>query len=342
MMYTRAKVTGTGSYLPPRILKNDDLKPYMDVTDEWIYQVSGIRQRHYADTGTYTSDLACEASKIALEDAGLEPADIDCIIFATLSPDIHMPGTGVFLQDKLGIADLGCACYDIRQQCSGFVYAVEMAKAFIESGQYKTILVVGAEIQSSGIEYSNRGRDVTILFGDGASAVVFQPFETERADDGLFFAEMHADGRGAFDGVYQRVFDVSKKPAIFYDTLDYSVNHETAVKMSNPRKLFSNAVIRMADETKKSLEKNGLSLDDVDWVLPHQANLHIIRDMGQRLKIDKEKVLMNIHKYANTSAATIPLLLDEYIRNGSIQPGHLIVFTAFGAGFTWGTALMRY
>ena len=341
-MFTRAKITGTGSYLPPKILKNDDLKPFMDVNDEWIYQVSGIRQRHYAETGVYTSDLALEASKTAIEDAGLEPEDIECIIFATLSPDIHMPGTGVFLQDKLGIADKGCACYDIRQQCSGFVYAVEMAKAFIEAGQYQTILVVGAEIHSSGIEYSNRGRDVTILFGDGASAVIFQAMKTEKKDEGLFYAEVHADGRGAFDGVYQKVFDSSHKPALFYDTRDYSENHEATVKMSNPRKLFTNAVIRMADDTKKALDKMGLSLDDVDWVLAHQANLHIIRDMGQRMKIDKEKVLMNIHKYANTSAATIPLLLDEYIRNGTIQPGHLVVFTAFGAGFTWGTALLRY
>ncbi len=341
-MFTRAKIIGTGSYLPDTILKNDDLKPFMNISDEWIYQVSGIRQRHYAGAGIYTSDLALEASKIAIEDAGLEPADIECIIFATLSPDIHMPGTGVFLQDKLGIADKGCACYDIRQQCSGFVFATEMAKAFIESGQYCTVLVVGAEIHSSGIEYSDRGRDVTILFGDGASAVIFQAMETERKDDGLFFAEMHCDGSGAYDGVFQKVFDVSHKPAVDYDVLDPAVNHEGMVKMSNPRKLYTNAVKRMADETKKALDKNQLTLDDVDWLLPHQANIHIIRDMGSRLKIPKEKVLLNIHKYANTSAATIPLLLDEYIRNGQIQPGQLIVLTAFGAGFTWGTVLLRY
>ncbi len=341
-MYTRAKIIGTGSYLPDTILKNDDLKPFMDISDEWITQVSGIRQRHYAEAGTYTSDLALEASKIAIEDAGLEPVDIDCIIFATLSPDVHMPGTGVILQDKLGLADKGCACYDIRQQCSGFVFATEMAKAFIESGQYHTILVVGAEIHSSGIEYSNRGRDVTILFGDGASAAIFQAMETERRDEGVFFAEMHCDGRGAFDGVFQRVFDVSHKPALYYDVLDPEVNHESLVKMSNPRKLYKNAVVRMADETKKALEKNQLTVDDVDWLLPHQANIHIIQDMGLRLKIPKEKVLININKYANTSAATIPLLLDEYIKNGHIQTGQLIVLTAFGAGFTWGTVLIRY
>lgn len=341
-MARRAKIVGTGSYLPPKILKNDDLTQYMDTSDEWIHQRSGVRQRHYAEPGVYTSDLALEASKKAIEDAGLEAEAIECIVLATLSPDILFPGTAVFLQQKLGIADKGCACYDIRQQCSGFVYGTEMARAFIESGIYRTVLVVGAEIHSSLMEYTTRGRMVTVLFGDAASAVVFQAAETERADDGIFYTEVHADGRGALNGVHQRGYDISHKPYIDYDVLDPEKNFELWPNMSNPRGLYTTGVLKMSEATLNALAKNGLGIEDVDWVLAHQANIHILKDVAERLKIPREKMLVNIDKYGNTTAASIPLLLDEYTRAGRIRRGDLMVFTAFGSGFTWGAALVRY
>ena len=341
-MPRRAKIIGTGSYLPPKILKNDDLSQYMDTSDEWIYERSGIRQRHYAEAGVYNSDLALEASKKAIENGGLKPEDIECIVLATLSPDMLFPGTAVFLQQKLGISERACACYDIRQQCSGFVYATELARSVIESGIYKNVLVVGSEIHSSLMEYTTRGRLVTVLFGDAASAVVFQAMDTEREDEGIFFTEVHADGRGALDGVHQRGFDVSHKPYLDYNVQDAEKNFELWPHMSNPRRLYTHGVLKMSEVTLNALKKNGLTVDDVDWMLAHQANIHILRDTAERLGLPQEKMLMNIHKYGNTTAATIPLLLDEYTKNGQIQRGDLLTFTAFGSGFTWGTALVRY
>lgn len=341
-MRIRAKIAGTGAYLPPKVVKNDDLKVYMDTSDEWIYERSGIRERRYAEEGVYTSDLGLEASRVALEDAGLEPNDLECIIFATLSPDFFFPGCAVFLQEKLAIAEQGCACYDIRQQCSGFVYGTEMARTFIESGTYGNVLVVGAEIHSHIIEFSDRGRAITVLFGDGAAATVFVPMETDRHDEGVFYTRMHADGRGALNGVHMKIWDVSKRPFMDYDTRDVGQNRDLWPEMTNPRGLFNNGVIRMAEATLHALEKNALTIDDVDWLLPHQANIHICQGAADRMRLPREKVLMNLHKYGNTTAATIPLLLDEYTRNGQIQRGQLLAFTAFGSGFTWGAALVRY
>jgi len=341
-MSVRAKITGTGSYLPPKVVKNDDLKEFMDTSDEWIYQRSGIRTRRYAEVGVTTSDLALEASKIALEDAGLRAEDVECIVLATLSPDIHFPGTALFLQEKLGISGLACACYDVRAQCSGFLYATETARALIESGTYRRVLVVGAEIHSHFLEFSTRGRLVTVLFGDGAGAVILQGVDSDREDDGVLCTEVHGDGRGALNGVHQKVFDMGHRPFLDYDVLNTETNADLWPNMSNPRGLYTNGVIRMSEVTLSVLGKKGFTIDDVDWVLPHQANLHMIRDMAERIKLPQEKMLVNIDRYGNTSAATIPTLLDENVRNGKIQRGHLLVFTAFGSGFTWGAALVRY
>jgi 3-oxoacyl-[acyl-carrier-protein] synthase III len=341
-MIRRAKVVGTGSYLPPRVLTNDDLRQFMDTSDEWIFDRSGVRQRHYAEPGVYTSDLALEASRRAIADAGLQPRDIDCIVLATLSPDMLFPGTACFLQEKLGISEGSCACFDVRQQCSGFVYATELARACLESGIYRNVLVVGAEIHSSLMEYATRGRMVTVLFGDAAAAVVYQADESDRPDDGVFYTELHADGRGALNGVHQRGFDISHKPYLDFEVLDAEKNFELWPQMTNPRKLYTTGVLKMSEVTLNALQKNGLAIDDVDWVLAHQANIHILMDTAERLRLPKEKMLVNIHKYGNTTAATIPLLLDEFSRNGQIRRGQLLVFVAFGSGFTWGVALVRY
>jgi len=341
-MAIRATIAGTGSYLPPWVVKNDDLREYMETSDEWIYERSGIRTRRYAEVGVTTSDLALEASKRALEDAGVRAEDVQCIVLATLSPDIHFPGTGLFLQEKLGIAGLSCACYDVRAQCSGFLYATEAARAFIESGIYENVLVVGAEIHSHFLEFSTRGRLVTVLFGDGAGAVVLRGKEAEPGGQGILCSEVHGDGRGALNGVHQKVFDMGHRPFLDYDVLDTEKNADLWPNMSNPRGLYTNGVIRMSEVTLSVLGKAGFTVDDVDWVLPHQANLHMIRDMAERVQLPQGKVLVNIDTYGNTSAATIPILLDENIRNGKIRRGHLLVFTAFGSGFTWGGVLVRY
>jgi len=341
-MVRRARIIGTGSYLPPTVVKNDELGQYMDTSDEWIYSRTGTRERRYADAGVYTSDLALEASRKTLENAGLEPGEVDCIILATLSPDRLFPGTAVYLQNKLGIADKCCACYDIRQQCSGYLYGTEMAKAFIEGGIYKNVLMVGAEVHSHMLDFSDRGRAVTVLFGDGASATLFQAFDTDKADEGVFFTEIHADGAGAYNGVHLVGYDFSCKPVVDYNPLEFDENEILWPQMPNARNLFTNGVIRMGEVALSALEKNGLTLDDVDWVLPHQANIHINTEMANRINLPSEKLLMNIHKYANTTAATIPLLLDEYTRSGQIKRGDLLVFVGFGSGFTWGAALVRY
>jgi 3-oxoacyl-[acyl-carrier-protein] synthase-3 len=341
-MTARAKIAGTGSYLPPRVLSNDEMQQWMETSDEWIFERSGIRTRHYAEAGTYTSDLALQASRAAIADAGMEPSEIQCIVLATLSPDMLFPGTAVFLQHKLGIADRGCACYDLRQQCSGFVYGVELARATIESGIYDNVLVVGAEIHSSLMEYATRGRMVTILFGDAASAVVFRRADCQRPDDGVFYSEVHADGRHALNGVHQIAFDISHKPFLDYDVRDAQHNADLWPNMSNPRNLYSQGVRSMAGVTRSALERNGLGVGDVDWVLAHQANLHIIMDTADALDLPREKMLTNIERVGNTTAASVPLLLDENIRAGKIQRGQLLVLTAFGSGFTWGAALVRY
>ncbi len=341
-MPIRAKIIGTGSYVPPEVVKNDDLKQWMDTSDEWIHKRTGIRERRYAEVGITTSDLALEASKRAIENAGIQPEEVDCIILGTLSPDMFFPGTAIFMQQKLGISDHGCACYDIRQQCSAFVYGTEMAKAFIEGGMYRTVLVVGSEIHSHGLDFSTRGRAVTVLFGDGAAAVLYQRTETDREDDGVFHTEVHADGKGAFEGVHMVVYDLHRKPIVDYNPLNFEENVGLFPQMPNPRNLFVNGVLRMCEVALRALELNGLTLDDVDWVLPHQANAHINNEMAKRINLPQEKLLMNIHKYGNTTAATIPLLLDEFTRNGQIQRGQLLLCVAFGSGFTWGAVLVRY
>jgi len=341
-MAIRAVIAGTGSYLPPRVVKNDDLKQFMETSDQWIHDRSGIRTRRYAENGVPTSDLALEASRRALEDAGMTAEQVQCIVLATLSPDIHFPGTGLFLQKKLGISDRSCPCFDVRAQCSGFLYSTEAARSFIESGLYDNVLVVGAEKHSAIMDFSTRGRLVTVLFGDGAGAMVLRRAETDREDQGILCTEMHGDGRGALNGVHQRLFDTTNAPFMDYDVRDFQKNVEAWPNMSNPRGLYTNGVIRMSEVTLSVLEKKGFTVDDVDWVLPHQANLHIIRDVAERIRLPMEKMLINIDKYGNTSAATIPTLLDENIRGGKIRRGHLLVFTAFGSGFTWGGVLLRY
>ncbi|HHH30360.1 MAG TPA: beta-ketoacyl-ACP synthase III [Polyangiaceae bacterium] len=313
-----------------------------DTNDEWIRTRTGIEERRYVDNtkDVATSDLAVEAAKNALADAGLEPKDIDCIILGTLSPDIHFPGTAVFVQSKLGIdGEGGCACYDIRQQCSAFIYGLEMADAFIRAGKYKHILLIGAELHSHSLDFTTRGRDVTVLFGDGAGAMVIGEQETDDPLAGIVHTHAQADGSGAWN-LYLKVFDISKRPFVWYDATG-----RDEVEMMYPqmvgKKVFLHAVRNMVVSANRALAESGLSWDDINWFVPHQANLRINEAVVEYAEIPKDKALNSIMWYGNTTAATVPLTIDHHRKAGRVKAGDLVLSTVFGAGFTWGTAIFR-
>ncbi len=330
---TRSVIAGIGSYVPPKVVTNDDLARLMTTSDEWIRTRSGIEERRHAEEGVYCSDLAVEAVKKAVEDAGLKPSDLDFIIFATLSPDHHFPGTGCFLQAKLGIEPVGCL--DIRNQCTGFLYGLAAGDSFIRSGMYKRVLVVGSEVHSSALNFTDAGRDVAVLFGDGAGAVVLEASEEDGR--GVLYSELHADGRFA-KALYMTVFDISKKPMVtprmieegdFWPRMDGKV-------------VFKHAVVRLSEVISNTLKKCGVSPDEIKYVIPHQANLRINSMVAERLGFPREKFLSNIQKHGNTTAASIPLLLDQTYRAGKLERGDLLLLAAFGSGFTWGAALLRW
>ncbi len=346
----RTKILGLGSYVPDRVVPNEEL-PFlnpqhvrqdaqqMETNDQWIQQRTGIKERRYVpNDGTWsTSDLALQAAKRALADANVEPHEIDCIILGTLSPDIHFPGTAVFLQKKLGIADKSCACFDIRQQCSAFVYGMQMADAFVRTGMYKRILLVGAELHSHSLDYTTRGRDVTVLFGDGAGAVVLGPMESDDPKSGIVYTSAHADGSGAMD-LYLKIFEIGKLPYVDYDAKNREENLAMYPRMDGKR-VFLNAVRGMVMSTQAALAKTGLTWDDIQWFVPHQANLRINEKVVEVAKIPPEKVLNTIEHYGNTTAATVPLTIDHWRQQGKVKKGDRILSSVFGSGFTWGAAI---
>lgn len=340
-MKYRAYIRTSGMYVPDRVVTNHDLAKIFDTSDEWIVQRSGIRERRFVEPGITTSDLAVKATQNLLAKNEIAAEEIDCIIFATLSPDIHFPGTGVFLQEKLGWAERLVPCYDIRQQCSGFVYALQMAQAFVECGIYRNVLIAGAEVHSNYLDFSNRGRAVAVLFGDAAGVCVVSR-QPEGSSSEILYSEMHADGRGALNGLHMKIFDTSRRPAIYYDANDPEQNNDMYPQMVSGPNIFTNAVRRMVEVGKTVLEINNIAVADIDWILPHQANMRINHMVGEHLGVDEKKILYNIHKYGNTTAATIPLLLAEFTENGTIKRGDLLLTVAFGAGFTWGANLIRY
>lgn len=329
----RSVIRGIGSYVPPQVVKNEDLARLFATNDEWIQTRTGIKERRFAEEGTSCSDLALEASKRALEDARMQASDLDFIIFATLSPDHHFPGTGCYLQTKLAAPHVGCL--DVRNQCTGFLYSMAVANAFIQAGTYQNILVVGSEIHSSALDFSDRGRDVAVLFGDGAGAAVLSASaENER---GILYTELHADGEFA-RALHMDIWDISKKPFISQQTID---DGDIWPQMDG-RTVFRHAVTRLVELVLQTLKRNGLKPEDIKYVIPHQANLRINQMVAEKLNMPKDKFLSNIHKYGNTTAASIPLLLDESYRTGKIQRGDLLLLIAFGSGFTWGSALLRW
>jgi 3-oxoacyl-[acyl-carrier-protein] synthase-3 len=349
----RSVILGLGSYVPERVVTNDELaflderhvrqpEQQIQTSDAWIRERSGIRERRYVpnDGSVGTSDLAVHATRAALADAGMDANEIDCIILATLSPDIHFPGTAVFLQHKLGLSgESGCACYDIRQQCSGFLYGLQMADAFVRTGMYKRVLLVGAEVHSHSIEFKTRGRDVTVLFGDAAGAVIVGPRETSDPSEGITYTDVRADGSGAMD-LYMKVFEIKNAPYLAYDARDDSQNNDRFPQMHGKR-VFLRAVRTMVLSTQKALADTGLGWNDIDWFVPHQANLRINEAVAEYAGIPRDKVLNTIEWYGNTTAATVPLTIDYWRKQGRLKKGDRVLSAVFGSGYTWGAGIFR-
>lgn len=348
----RTQFLGIGSYVPERVVTNDELRYLddkhvrqdelqMETNDEWIQLRTGIRERRYVpnDASVACSDLAVNAAKAALADASVDAKEVDCIILATLSPDIHFPGTGVFVQQKLGINGNNCPCFDIRQQCSGFVYGLEMADSFIKAGLYKRVLLIGSELHSHSLDYTTRGRDVAVLFGDGAGAALLGPIETDDPAAGVTYTKCYADGSGAWD-LYLEVFRIKEAPYLSYDPSDREANSIMYPQMQGKR-VFLNAVRAMVMSTNQALKDTGLTWDDIDWFVPHQANLRINQKVVEVAEIPADKALNTIEVYGNTTAATVPLTIDHWRKQGKVKKGDRVLATVFGSGFTWGAAIFR-
>ena len=316
-----ARIAGTGSYLPAKVLTNRDLESTIDTTDEWIRARTGISQRHIAADGETTSDLALHASRKALEAAEISPADIDLIIVATTTPDMVFPGTACILQSKLGIKS--CPAFDVQAVCSGFVYALAIADQFVRSGQYRNALVVGAEIYSRILDWKDRG--TCVLFGDGAGAVVLK----RSAEPGILASKLHADGSHA------RLLCVPGTVS------GGQVSGRPLVQMDGGA-VFKFAVTVLDQLVGEVLAECGLEMSDIDWLVPHQANIRIIQSTARKLGLSMEKVVVTVDRHANTSAASIPLALDGAVRDGRIRPGQHVLMEAVGGGFTWGAVLAKW
>ncbi len=331
-------IIGVGHYLPDNIVRNEDLPPPLNADPEGITKRTGIVERRWAGR-IYPSDMGAEASRRALADAKLEAKDLDCIIAATLSPDYIFPGIGVYIQRKLGIDRI--PAFDVRNQCSGFLYSMQMARAFIQTGIYKRILVVCAELQSHGMGMTAEYVGITPLFGDGAGAVVVST-EATPGREGLTFAleslNVYADGGGA-DRLRQRVWDMSVNPMLDWTQVTKTEAELRYTEMDG-QYIFRKAVAKMSEAGREAVEQAGLTLADITWVLPHQANLNISKTIISVLKIPAEKLLSNIQRVGNTTAASIPILLSETIAEGKIKPGDRILTVAFGAGLTWGGGVL--
>ena len=334
-MTRRAKLTGTGMYVPDRVVTNDDLAELMETSDEWIRQRSGISTRHYIGPGDTPSGLAIQAAQNALDAAGLDPGDLDCLILATLSPEADFPGTSFFLQRRLGVE--GLPCFDLRAQCSGFVYALSVANGFVRGEIYRRVLVVGCEVHSTGLDYSTEGRDVAVLFGDGAGAVVVE--ENSDPDDASEILEIRLHAQGEHAEKLWVEAPTSSVPGRINAQMLAEKRHYPSMQ---GRFVFKHAVTRMPEVLLETLGAASLKLDDVDHFLFHQANLRINEYVAQQLEIPPEKCPNNIGRYGNCSAASIPMLLDENVRAGRIQRGQLVTMTTFGSGFSWTSAVVRW
>lgn len=347
----RSKMAGIGYFVPSNVYSNQDLVQFMDTSDEWIQERTGIKERRYADrVGETTTTMGVKAAAIAIDRAGITAQDIDFIIFATLSPDYYFPGCGVLLQRAMKMGEIGAL--DIRNQCSGFVYALSVADQFIQTGMYKNILVVGSEKHSFGLDFSTRGRNVSVIFGDGAGAVVLQP--TEKTGQGILSTHLHSDGQDAEllamynPGTHANHW--AQEPYAAFDDAPIGqtfFSHQMIDKgqifpyMDGPA-VFKKAVVKFPEVILEALNKNGLSPEDINLLIPHQANLRIAQFVQQKLKLRDDQVYNNIEKYGNTTAASIPIALCEAWEKGKVNEGDLVCLAAFGSGFTWASALIRW
>jgi len=320
-----SRIAGTGSYLPEKVLTNDDLAKIVDTSDEWIAARTGIRERHIAAEGETTSDLAYHASVRALEAAGIDASQLDLIVVGTTTPDIIFPSTACLLQHRLGAN--GCPAFDVNAACTGFVYALTVADKFIRSGAAKTVLVVGAETLTRMLDWSDRS--TCVLFGDGAGAVVLKA----DSETGILSTHMHADG-GKKELLWNPVgVSTGFKPE----------EHNAGVRvLMTGNEVFKHAVKALDSVVEETLEANGLDRHDIDWLIPHQANLRIIEATAKRLDMPMDRVVVTVDRHGNTSSGSVPLALDEAVRAGKVQRGQLVLLEAFGGGFTWGSALLRY
>jgi len=318
---TYSRIVGTGSYLPQKVLTNRDLELAVDTTDEWIYTRTGIRQRHIAADDEKTSDLALKASRSALRAAGIAPGDLDLIVMATTTPDMVFPSTACLLQAKLGVRN--CPAFDVQAVCSGFVYGLATADSFMRSGQYRNALVVGAEIYSRILDWSDRS--TCVLFGDGAGAVVLRRDSTP----GIMSTHLHADGSYA------------NQLSVPGTVCGGKVSGRPLLQMDGGG-VFKFAVKALDDLVEETLAANGMQKSDIDWLVPHQANIRIIQASAKKLGLSMEKVVVTVDRHANTSAASIPLALDVAVRDGRIRTGQHVLLEAVGGGFTWGAALVKW
>jgi 3-oxoacyl-[acyl-carrier-protein] synthase III len=329
-----SKITGVGMYVPETVVTNDDLSKIINTSDEWITERTGIKERRFFKEGEDTvSSMAAKASEMALERAGKKAEEVDFIVFATLSSDYNFPGSGVLLQRKLPFRNIGAL--DIRTQCSGFIYALSVADAYIKAGIYKTVLVVGSEVQSNVFEMSDRGRDMAVIFGDGAGAVVLEA--TDEKNKGILTTKLHSDGKFA-EELYLEHPGSRKKVRFTHDMLEKG----DLLPYMNGKLVFMNAVKYFPEVIREALTECNLKETDIDLLVPHQANARITVHIQKEMNLPDEKVLSNIAKYGNTTAASIPIGLCEAWQDGKIKEGDLVALAAFGSGFMWASALIRW
>jgi len=332
-----SKIIGMGYYVPDNVVTNEDLSKMMDTSDEWIQERTGIKERRHIIKGEdTTASLGVKAARIAIERAGIDKDEIDFIVFATLSPDYYFPGPGVLVQRDLGIKTVGAI--DVRNQCSGFVYGISLADQYIKSGMYKNILVIGSEVHSIGLDFTTRGRGVSVIFGDGAGAVVLS--REEDPQKGILSTHLHSEGEHAEElsliapGMGKRwILDIIK---------DNDPEETSYYPYMNGQFVFKNAVVRFSEVIMEGLQKNKLQPSDIDLLIPHQANLRISQFIQKKFRLSDDQVYNNIMNYGNTTAASIPIALTEAWEQGKVKEGDLVVLAAFGSGFTWGSVIMRW
>ena len=337
MMY-HSRIAGLGYFVPENIVTNDDLSKIMDTNDEWIQERTGIQERRHIikGSGETTTTMGIKAAKIAIERSGVAKEDIDFIVFATISPDYYFPGPGVTLQKELGLKTVGAL--DIRNQCSGFVYALSIADQYIKTGMYKNILIVGSELQSLGLDMTDRGRSVSVIFGDGAGAAVIS--REEDTTKGVLSTHLHSEGEHAKE---LAVLAPGMGGRWVTEILaDNDPNDESYFPYMNGQFVFKNAVVRFSEVIHEGLEANNLQVSDIDMLIPHQANLRISQFIQKKFGLSDDQVFNNIQKFGNTTAASIPIALTEAWELGKIKSGDLVVLAAFGSGFTWASAIIRW